>query len=249
MGVTSFTTHTGDLFAPNSDSIGLLEGLSADERMLLINYCIATHSMVEIAGRLSKVQDKEKIKWLKKAVCNPNNGQDVYYIGFDYRSKKHTNPEKMYFNSPHFSAEENNPLMPVKTLALFNLDEEKKTYSVKREDMQLPVGDYMLTDVWSGERFDLKNFAVELDAHQSRLLAVTNKASALLIDANIRINSIKAGDGKLILETDYAEKETELMLVKTPVKILFDGKETEFETKGNITSFAVPGKGTVEIIL
>lgn len=249
LGATSFTTHTGDLFPPNSDSVGLLEGLSPDERMLLINYCIATHSMVELAGRLSKVKDREKIKQLKKAVCNPNNGQDVYFIGFDYRSRKHTNPEIMYFMSPHFSAEENNPVMPVRTLALFNLDEEKKSYSVKPKDMKLPAGDYILTDVWSGETFELKNFVIELDAHQSRLLAVSEKKTALLIDANIRINRAKESHGKLILETDYGEQETELTLTRTPSKVLFDGCEIKTETNENKLCFAVPAKGTIEIIL
>ncbi|MFA7637175.1 MAG: alpha-galactosidase [Monoglobales bacterium] len=246
-GAACFATHTGDIFPPNSDAVGLLEGLNKKDREFLLNYVIATHSMVELAGRLSKVTDKEKIKSLKKVVCNPNNGQDVYFIGFDYRSKRYAVPEIMYFNSPHFSPEENNALMPVRTVALFNIGEENKKYSFSAEDLGIPCDCYKLTDVWSEETFELKNFEIELEAHESRLLAVTN-CNAVIIDANIRINSVKAAAGKVIAQTDYAEKEAELTLAAKPVKLVFDGSEIPFEVKNGKTVFALPGKGKLEII-
>lgn len=61
--------------------------------MFCINYCIATHSMVEIAGRLSQSKDRERLRILKKAACNPNNGQDVYFAGYDYRNHAAVAPE------------------------------------------------------------------------------------------------------------------------------------------------------------
>lgn len=247
-GAGCFSTHMGDIFHPNSDAVGLLDGLNKKDREFLLNYVIATHSMVELAGRLSKVEDKEKIKTLKKVVCNPNNGQDVYFVNFNYRTKEYAVPEIMYFKSPHFSAEEDNALMPVRTVALFNIGEENKKYTFTAEDIDLPVDEYMLTDVWSGETFELKGFEIELEAHESRLLAVTEKKAAVLIDSNIRINSAKAGAGKVILETDYAEKEAEFTLAYTPAKMLFDGEELSFEVKDGKTCFALPGKGRLEIL-
>ena len=68
-GAACFATHTGDLFVPNSDSVGIMPGLSDTEALFCINYCLVTHSMVEIAGRLSEAEDQTRIKILKKAVC------------------------------------------------------------------------------------------------------------------------------------------------------------------------------------
>ena len=246
-GISAFAPHTGDLFPSNSDSIGIIAGLTDSERELLINYCITTHSLVELSGKLSKFDDKKKIKGIKKAICNPNNGQDFYCVGFDYRCKKVTYPEVMYFNTPHFSIEENNPLIPLKTVSFFNISEETKTYSLTLSDIKLPDGDYELTDVWTGETFEFKDFSVTLDAHHSRMFAVTDKNQAILIDANVRVNNaFKCGE-KLVINTDYAEKEAELTLAVNPSKITFDGNDVAFEVVGGKTCFALPGKGTLEV--
>ncbi len=247
LGAGVFSTHAGDLFPPNSDSVGILAGLAEHERDLLIHYCMTTHSMVELGGKLSQFADKAKMKQLKKAVCNPNNGQDVYFVGFDYRCKTFTYPEILYFNTAHFTAEENNPLVPLRTVSFFNLDEKEKTYTVTAQDLKLPEGEYLLTDVWSGEVLALRDIELALPAHHSRMFAVSDQKQVLLTDANIRINTTAKCGEKLVLATDYAQPEAELTLTRAAKKITLNGVNVPFETIGEKTCFALEGKGMLEI--
>ena len=82
-GAACFALHIGDLFVPNSDSIGLFPGLNDVDAMFALNYCIATRSVVEIAGKLSENPDHPRLPALKKAACHVNNGQELWLLDYD----------------------------------------------------------------------------------------------------------------------------------------------------------------------
>ncbi len=241
-GVACFALHIGDLFVPNSDSVGLLPGLSDDEAAFCINYCLVTHSMVEIAGLLSQHQDHPRVGMLKKAVCNPNNGQDVYLARYDYRAKKHKLADTLYFKTPHFSTLEGNPALPLRTVGIFNTGEELKTIEFNARDLKLAEGNYRLTDVWSGETFDFAGeMKFELRAHASRLLAVSPVTDApQLLDANVKIISAEQCGDELILETAY-HGEFELIFDRAP-KSASIGVAEGNTVRGKLTA---PGKISV----
>lgn len=250
-GAACFATHTGDLFPPNSDSIGLFPGLSEREAMFCINYCIATHSMVEIAGRLSQSKDRERLRILKKAACNPNNGQDVYFAGYDYRNHAAAAPEILYFKTPHFSRLEGTDALPLRTVALFNLEDHSKKYSLSLAELGLPDGEYIFTDVWSGEQYTVEKngFLTALEPHASRMLAVSCADGIQLFDANIRINAVwvLAETNQIRLETDYRMEQAELRFHKIPKAVQFDGEKLAFQVEGDTVLLEVPGKGVLEI--
>jgi hypothetical protein len=246
-GVACFATHTGDLFVPNSDAIGLFPGLNDTEAMFCINYCLVTHSMVEIAGRLSKADENSpRLKVLKKAACNPNNGQDVYFAGYDYRSPHYSVPKVMYFKTPHFSPVEGSEFMPLRTVGLFNIEDDEAEISFTPEDLGLKNDNYILTDVWSGEQFELKDrFSTLVEGHGSRLLAVSSSRGRQLYDANVRINSISGDAEILIMETDYPS-EAEMLFDREPKAISFNNENLVFNADGSRISFRLPGKGTLK---
>ena len=248
-GVACFATHTGDLFVPNSDAIGLFPGLNDTEAMFCVNYCLATHTMVEIAGKLSKADpENPRLKILKKAACNPNNGQDVYFVGYDYRSHKYSVPEVLYFKTPHFSVVEDNDRMPLRTVGLFNVFEEDKEIDFTIADLGLEAGEYVLTDVWSGEQYTVTDrFSTVVIPHGSRLLAVSKAGGIKLYDANIRINGAKGCGNTLTLETDYAYADAELFFSAEPKSVTFEGKELAFSTEKGIVKLSVPGKGKLAV--
>lgn len=247
-GIACYATHTGDLIVPNSDAIGLLPNCPEDVAMFWINYCLVSHTMVELAGKLSKTDDQHRLWVLKKASCNPNNGQDVYFINYDYRGSHYSVPEMLYFKTPHFSVKEMNPHMPQRTIGLFNLADEEKTYTFAPKDMGIAEGDYLLTDVWTGEQYEMNNtFSVEVPAHNSRLFAVSAKEGIQIYDANIRIVDACMCTGSLKLKTDYASKNAEITLSSPAKEVLFDGEAVAFENKGNVVCFDLPGAGTLEI--
>lgn len=250
LGTACFANHIGDLFVPNSDSIGIFPGLNRNEAMFCINYCIATHSMVELGGKLSQVTDPDDIRLLKKAVCNPNNGQDVYFIGYDYRSQTDKVPEVMYFKTPHFSRVENSDVLPVRTMAVFNLDEHEKEYTIYLRDMGLTDGAYVLTDVWSSKQWECTDeYTVTVEPHASRLLAVSRKDGIQLWDANIRINSAKELDGTLLLETDYAMADAELLCSEIPQKLLYNDMVIDFTVlESQVVRLNLPGNGILKVI-
>ncbi len=247
-GAACFATHTAHLFVPNSDSVGLFPGLNDTEAMFCLNYCLATHSMVEIAGKLSEsAPDNPRLKTLKKAVCNPNNGQEVFLGGYNYRDRNNLIPRIIYFKTPHFSMEENNDLLPLRTAGLFNIEEESIKVTFSAETLGLSGNNYMVTDVWSGETFDLDGtFTVEIEPHGSRLYAISQKEKVQLIDANMRINRF---DGE-IMEFDYAGT-AELLMAKAPGKIFAGEKELPFESEklpcGTRITFTVPQKGIITL--
>lgn len=247
-GVACFATHTGDLFVPNSDAVGLFPGLDDTEAMFCINYCLVTHSMVEIAGKLSKSDENSiRLKVLKKASCNPNNGQDVYFVDYDYRSPHYSVPQVLFFKTPHFSRIEDSASMPLRTVGLFNVEDEEADISFSLESLGLEKGSYVLTDVWTGEQFELKDgFSAIVPAHGSRLLAVSYSQGRQLYDANIRINSISTDGTNLTMETDY-KANAEMLFDEKPSVVRFNGEKLTFDAKGCKISFKVPGKGTLHV--
>jgi hypothetical protein len=204
--------------------------------------------MVEIAGKLSEsAPDNPRLKTLKKAVCNPNNGQEVFLGGYNYRDRNNLIPRIIYFKTPHFSVEENNPLLPLRTAGLFNIDEESIKVTFTAETFGLTGSNYMVTDVWSGETVDLDgSFTVEIEPHGSRLFAISDKEKVQLIDANMRINSF---DGEM-MAFDYAG-DAELLMSQAPEKIYADETELPFESEklpcGTRITFTVPEKGVITL--
>jgi len=246
-GVANVANHMGDIIIPNSDSIGMFPGLNENEAMFCINYCLVTHSMVEIAGKLSEATDKKRLAVLKKAVCNPNNGQDVHFVNFNYRSNKYTVPEIMYFDTPHFSTQCDNSALPLRTVGIFNISDEERSYTFTYNDLKLSDGEYVLTDVWNGSQYELSTFGINLPPHSSRLFAVTQKNSVVLLDANIRINSAKTEQKSMILETDYAVKDARLYFNKPVSRILYNGKDVPFVRQAHEVVFDLEGKGTLTV--
>ena len=248
-GVACFATHTGDLFVPNSDSVGMFPGLLENEAMFAVNYCLVTHSMVEISGKLSLEKDKDKIKRLRKAVCNPNNGQDIYFVGYDYRRKEYCIPEIIYFNTPHFSKEEGNDYLPVRTVGLFNIEDEEKELSFSISDLKLNPGAYIATNVWTNEQYEFTDsFSVKLNAHSSALFALNKKRDISVFDANIRINKAYASENDLLLELDYKAEDIELYLSKKVQSITMNGEKVPFTRFDNRVLFDISAKGTIKII-
>lgn len=249
-GAACYATHTGDLFPPNSDAIGTFPGLTRDEAMFCINYCLVSHSMIEIAGKLSLEEDDNMLRILRKAACNPNNGQDVFFAQFDYRDHTQRSPEILYFNTPHFSRIEGHPALPLRTVGIFNLSDEEKTYTVRFEELGLEGSAYRLTDVWSGEVWcDEDSFTVTLAPHASRLLAISRPEEVQVYDANLRINAIEVRRDRLVLEADYALTAVELTLSHLPKAIRQNGTELPFTLNGNTALFDLPAAGTFEVVI
>lgn len=248
-GINCFATHTGDLFVPNSDSIGLLPGLTEKEAMFVINFCLVTHSMVEIAGQLSKSNDTHRLNILKKAICNPNNGQDVYFVNYDYRAKATKSmPEIMYFKTPHFSRIESNEAMPIVTVGLFNIEEENKVIKVKCSELGLDNGTYTFTNVWTGEQITLTDeLCVEIEPHSSALFAVNKEEGIQLYDANIRVNRLCVEENSVRIETDYSVKGAELTFNRIPSKLMLEKEEVPFVINSKTVIFDADKKGVLEI--
>jgi len=247
-GAACFATHTGDLFVPNGDSIGLFENLDDTEAMFCMNYCLVMHAMVEIAGKLSEHQNSPRMKALKKTACNPNNGQDIYFINYNYLDHKNIYPEMVYFKTPHFSVKENGDCIPLRTVGIFNVEEETRKFGFSVTDLKLPEGIYTLTDVRSGEVFEFDEngkFNFELIAHGSRLLAVSREDGLQLLDADIRIVESSASADAIILTSDYgANAELKFNFVPSVVKI--NGKAVDFvSTAGNVIELYIPGKSEI----
>ena len=162
------STHTGDLYVPNSDSIGLLPGLSDDDFLFVVNWQIITRTLVEISGRFSRVDENNpRLKILQRAVAYLNNGENVYFAKYDYRQKGINLPQIIYINSAFDSADDG-----YKTVAVFNDGDAEKTVRFSPTDIGLDDGEYQTEFVWEGKTETLNEFAFALKPHQSLLLKI-----------------------------------------------------------------------------
>ncbi len=224
-GTACFALQVGDLIVPNSDSVGLFPGLTDTEAMLCINYCLISRSMVEIAGWLyNEHQDNPRFKILKKAVCCPNNGQNVYFSGHHYRETDDA-PAVWYLKSPHFSLLEDNQRLPVRTVALFNTQDCPQTIRFNFSELGLAAGPYFLSDVWDNDAVTVERdgFAVEMPPHSSRLFALNRHDAGYpqLLDSNIQIVQAAGGKDDLILQLAH-RGDFEFRLDRKPVSAGFN---------------------------
>ncbi len=167
-GVATLSTHTGDLFIPNSDSIGLLPGVNDTDFMLVVNFQIVTRTLVEISGRFSSVDEKNpRLQVIKRAVQYLNNGENVYFANYDYRKKGVNLPEIIYINSAFDEADES-----YKTVAVFNCGTETKTVRFSNADIGLSDGAHAVEIVWKNEFKNMDSYAFTLQPHQSVLLKI-----------------------------------------------------------------------------
>ena len=247
--IACIATHTGDLFVPNSDSIGMFPGLSDIDARFCVNFTLITRTMVELAGVFSKVdKSNPRFAMLKKATCNPNNGQDVYFADYDYRASYNESPDKLYIKTPHFSNEVATCL-PLRTVALLNKDEESKKVTLRAEAMGLESKKkYILTDVWSGAKYTLcGKISFELIPHESFLFSVSDSDGLQIYDANIKLSDVAAIENEITAKTSYAA-DAELSLSQKPREIWFNGAKINYTfDKGNI-HICIPAAGEIKLI-
>ncbi|MBR4518987.1 MAG: alpha-galactosidase [Victivallales bacterium] len=255
-GIACFATHTNDLCVPNSDSVGLFPGLNDTEAMFCLNYCLVTHSMVEIAGRLSLHSDSPRLTVLKKVVCCPNNGADVFLARYDYRDHRHPIPEILYFNTPFFAVKASGDAVPLRTVGLFNVEETDKEIKLVPEDLKLPAGKYILTDVWTGRTFDFsREVAVPVVAHGSCLLAVNQACGQQLLDSNVgawKVHGERQGEAlRLTMAVRYRQDEAQLLFAKPlrQVSLALNGRPLDFSLNGNAMLFQVSSPGELALEL
>jgi len=189
-GAACFATHTGDLFVPNSDSVGMLPGLTVPEKLFVLNYCLVTGSWVELAGHLDQFADDPWVAKLRKGGCCPNNGQEIFLPGFDYRSGAGA-PEKFCFRGPFFSLLRGTEALPLRTLGLFNLSEAEAPRSVSCAELDLPDGEYLAWNVWDETVTPWKGtFSAPVPAHGSALFSIVPKAGVQILDSDLKITAV-----------------------------------------------------------
>ncbi len=169
--VSMLSNHTGDLFIPNSDSIGLLPGLNDTDFTFVVNFQIITRTLVEISGRFSREDlNRERLSVIQRATKYLNNGENVYFANFDYRATGMNLPNIVYIKS--LFDEKNSP-ENARTVALFNADEQAKEIVCSVEDLGLTDGEYEFEDVWKREKFAARGVKVTLQPHESKLYKIT----------------------------------------------------------------------------
>ena len=247
-GCACFATHTGDMFVPNSDAIGLLDGLSDDDFILWVNFVMITHSMVELSGRYAKEEiNQKRLKILQKATCNINNGQDVYYAQFDYREKGHKIPEIMYCLTPTFSTESEKECMPIRTVALFNFGEETKSFEINPRELGLAEREYVYTDGWSFEQVKNSTLRITLQPHESKMFAVNKKKEFSIFDANCKISDVTQKDNTICFETG-TNTNAEFFVSRAVDCVKVNGEQVAFEYTSGVVKFASKKGEKVEIV-
>jgi len=223
-GAACFATHTGDLLVPNSDSICLFADMPDNEVLTWINYCIISRSLVELSGWLYKAPLHPRMRWLRKAMACLNNGQDVHFAKFDYRAESAA-PAIWYLETPFFSRISSDSSLPARTVAIFNLDDEPRNFSLKAKDLRLPGKACLATNAWTLETFSFKKLSkFKLGARESLLLSI-NEASVhpQILDANIEVSAVEHAGKTLSISFRHAGN-LEMALSGKPKKARIKGR-------------------------
>lgn len=249
-GSACFALHVGDLFVANSDAISVFKDLPFDVFMFWINYVVITRSGVELAGRYADEKNvlTERFEIVRKAACNPNNGQDVYFAKFDYRKAGKVVPEIFYIKTPHFSklCEVNG--LPIRTVAIFNEKESVQRISANVENLELSKGEYIFYDVWSGQRFMGDSLSIELPARGSRMFAVCKTDELSLFDCNFRVKSFEVIGNAIRMENDYLVDNATLAFSRIPRDIYLNGEKVEFTVEKECVCCSLNKVGKLDII-
>ena len=246
--------HTGDLFPPNSDAIGLFPGLVSDtEALTVINFCLISRSLVEIAGWLYQHPGHPRLDWVRKAICCPNNGQDVFFAGYDYRQPGSAGPVIWYLRTPHFSLLEKCPRLPLRTVAVFNAEDQPGTFHLDSGLIGLPPAAYVATDVWSLETRPLDDFdRFEIPPHGSRLLAISPaRGGQQVLDADLKVVACAdTAEGGVEIHLAHPG-ELELILSRRPRAVWFKGQAMAADvSRGNgnwLVKARLPDAGILEL--
>lgn len=173
-GMAVLSTHTGDIFIPNSDSIGVFSALDDTDFMFWVNYQIITRTLVEISGRFSQKNiDKKRLEVIQQATKYLNNGENVYFPRYDYRKSGCVLPKIIYIDSA-FNMPTQNGDLSIKTVALFNPEETTERIAFAAEDIGLQ-GEMFISDVWEGGNASMKTYFCDLPPHGSKLLLVKKR--------------------------------------------------------------------------
>ncbi len=239
-GLGSMSTHIGDMLIPNSDSIGLLPNLNDKEFYLWLNYVLITRSMVEISGKFIDGEiDQKRLEVLQKVSCNINNGQNVYLYDFNYRIKGLNLPLVRYINTPHFSIEENNNLLPLKTLALINYTEKQKEITIDFAKLGFNNKEYIVTDIWKEEStIESGSITYTLAPHDSLLIAVSDKENCIVTDSNVKLSNVKLKGNVLSANVHYDMPAT-IFVTKQVKDISLNGKNIQFTQVGQKVKFDI----------
>lgn len=241
-------THTGDIFVPNSDAVGMFPGFDDTDAYFAVNFVLITRTMVELAGRFSAVDiENPRFKMLKKATCNINNGQDVFFADYDYRTANTTPPAVLYIKTPHFSTESGEGL-PLRTVAFFNIDEKtKKSFKITPKSLGLEDGEYVLTNVWTGEQHSMReSFELTLDPHGSALYSVNEKTGINVFDSNVKLSGVRVCKNSLTAHLHYGA-ECEISLSFEPTELLLDGESAKYEYSNGSLKFVAEKESELEI--
>lgn len=240
-GAACFATHSGDLFIPNNDAIAILAGLNDAEALSWINYCIVSRSLIEIAGWLYKKTKHPRLYWIKKAICCPNNGQDVFFCDYDYR-KTHRPPDKWYFCGAHFSLVQDHPCLPMRTAAVFNLSDATKNFRLDYRQLGLPKREYSATNVWTTETSDLQDYKdISIEPHGSILLAVNKKEAEIqVLDSDMKIEDLFFEKKNLSLKIAY-RGNFQIIVSHKPKKVRFAEKSAFIKTVKGKNNWAIKG--------
>ena len=198
--------------------------------------------MVELAGKLSLEPNHPRLKLLRKALCNVNNGQDVYTANYDFRNDNALIPTTLYFNTPHFSMLENAAGLPKKTVGFFNIFEEDIEVEIKAADIGLDAAkSYIITDVWNEEVYTLApnaSIKTTLIPHGSKVWAFNEDSGIQLLDADAKVDAIAIDGETVSLELPFPEGTHTFTWNKVPSRIVINDKEVKFTVDGCKTVIA-----------
>ena len=133
------------------------------------------------------------------------------------------------------------------------LNESEQEYNLNPEDLELPAGDYLATDIWSLETRKLSEaFPLMLGAHSSRLFSLVPCSSQpCILDSDVQITNVEAGGNEVSIDVAYGGDVT-ITLSRRPESVSFSCPESHISVtpgKGNWQmKGSLPKPGTLRLV-
>jgi len=130
----------------------------------------------------------------------------------------------------------------VRTVAIFNLADEPRSFTLNAKDLGLTGKDYSATDVWQSTTVPLRQLArMKLAAHESRLLTINAVTPhPQILDANLEITDVRQ-DGRHLQVAFKHAGQLELTLSAKPGSVSFEGKATNLKVSSGEGNWRLVG--------
>lgn len=183
----------------NPDSVGLLENLAINERLLFWSWAAVTRSLCELAGDLAE-QPREKLRELQKLLLAPKNGEPAF-IGETQHLLNNEPAAIIWTHGDMFSTAESSKHTPNAVLAVINWSDAPRSFSVDASRLGIKCEQIADIDFFGNQHLFHQHdkWEITLPARSARLSQISSlvHTEPRILESSWQVRDVRYTTGSL----------------------------------------------------